>query len=206
MILCAHLVIAFLEVSTSISTRHHIAHRVKHRARSVLCHSERVSAFRFATPPWTSSGGCLVRTSAENPQARNVAQDAALIGTTSLKLAWLSSTSAGLCLIVCDDRAALAAARIVISCQACGNIVFENRSCGRCDHRLALLPQRVILSALKRTGDQRQPFERPNKGGGSAPTPRWMPATGLWMTAPVTLTAQFAATMAPCPISPIRRG
>jgi hypothetical protein len=68
--------------------------------------SERVSAFRFATPPWTSSGGCLVRTSAENPQARNVAQDAALIGTTNLKLAWRSSTSAGLCLIVCDDRAA----------------------------------------------------------------------------------------------------
>jgi hypothetical protein len=58
---------------------------------------------------------------------------------------------------------------------------------------LACLPERVIISALKRTGDQWQPLKRPNKGGGPAPTPRWMPATGLWMTAPMTLTAQFAA-------------
>lgn len=109
------------------------------------------------------------------------------------KTAWRSSASAGLCLIICDDRAAQATARIVIFCQACGTLSSRTGVAAAVTTGRALLPERVILSALKRTGDQWQPLERSNKGGGSAPTPRWMPATGLWMTAPMTLTAQFAA-------------
>ncbi|HEU0146818.1 MAG TPA: zinc-ribbon domain-containing protein, partial [Bradyrhizobium sp.] len=35
-------------------------------------------------------------------------------------------------------------------CQSCSNILyFENRSCGRCGHRLAFLPERQTLSALE---------------------------------------------------------
>ncbi|MBV9559958.1 MAG: putative zinc-binding peptidase [Bradyrhizobium sp.] len=38
-------------------------------------------------------------------------------------------------------------------CQACGNIVyFENRICGRCGHRLALLPEKMTLSAIEPAG------------------------------------------------------
>ena len=52
----------------------------------------------------------------------------------------------------------------LFSCQACGNIVyFENRSCGRCGHRLAFMPERVTLSALKPVGDQWQPLEKPGQ-------------------------------------------
>jgi hypothetical protein len=64
------------------------------------------------------------------------------------------------------DRAALAEVSIMrlFSCQACGNIVyFENRSCGRCGHRLAFMPERVTLSALKPVGDQWQPLEKPGQ-------------------------------------------
>ena len=52
----------------------------------------------------------------------------------------------------------------LFSCQACGNVVyFENRSCGRCGHRLAFMPEGVTLSALKPIGDQWQPLERPGQ-------------------------------------------
>ncbi|MGJ4950013.1 zinc-binding metallopeptidase family protein [Bradyrhizobium sp. HKCCYLS20291] len=35
-------------------------------------------------------------------------------------------------------------------CQACKNILyFENRSCGRCGHQLAFMPERQILSAIE---------------------------------------------------------
>jgi hypothetical protein len=38
-------------------------------------------------------------------------------------------------------------------CQACGNILyFENRTCGRCGHRLAFLPEKVTLSAVEADG------------------------------------------------------
>jgi len=38
-------------------------------------------------------------------------------------------------------------------CQACGNILyFENRSCGRCGHRLAFMPEKVTLSAIEGDG------------------------------------------------------
>jgi len=52
----------------------------------------------------------------------------------------------------------------LFSCQACGNIVyFENRSCGRCGHRLAFMPERMTLSALKPAGDQWQPLGNPEQ-------------------------------------------
>jgi hypothetical protein len=52
----------------------------------------------------------------------------------------------------------------LFSCQVCGNIVhFENRSCGRCGHRLAFMPELVTLSALKPRGDQWQPMKRPGQ-------------------------------------------
>jgi hypothetical protein len=38
-------------------------------------------------------------------------------------------------------------------CQSCGNIVyFENRTCSRCGHWLAFLPERVTLSAIEPAG------------------------------------------------------
>jgi hypothetical protein len=38
----------------------------------------------------------------------------------------------------------------LFKCQACGNILyFENRSCGQCGHRLAYLPEAMILSAVE---------------------------------------------------------
>jgi hypothetical protein len=38
-------------------------------------------------------------------------------------------------------------------CQSCGNVVyFENRSCGRCGHRLAFLPERMTLSVIEPDG------------------------------------------------------
>jgi hypothetical protein len=44
----------------------------------------------------------------------------------------------------------------LFKCQACGNILyFENRTCGRCGHRLAYLPERGTLSALEPAGDDR---------------------------------------------------
>jgi hypothetical protein len=44
----------------------------------------------------------------------------------------------------------------LFKCQACGNILyFENRTCGRCGHRLAYLPERTTLSALEPVGDHR---------------------------------------------------
>jgi hypothetical protein len=40
-------------------------------------------------------------------------------------------------------------------CQSCDNIIyFENRTCGRCSHRLGYLPERQLLSALEPAGDQ----------------------------------------------------
>jgi hypothetical protein len=44
----------------------------------------------------------------------------------------------------------------LFKCQSCGNILyFENRTCGRCGHRLAYLPERTTLSALEPVGDDR---------------------------------------------------
>jgi hypothetical protein len=38
-------------------------------------------------------------------------------------------------------------------CQSCGNVLyFENRSCGRCGHRLAFLPEKQVLSAIEPDG------------------------------------------------------
>ena len=38
-------------------------------------------------------------------------------------------------------------------CQSCGNVVyFENRSCGRCGHRLAFLPEKMTLSVIEPDG------------------------------------------------------
>lgn len=52
----------------------------------------------------------------------------------------------------------------LFSCQACGNVVyFENRSCGRCGHRLAFMPERMTLSALDPAGDRWQPLECPGQ-------------------------------------------
>jgi hypothetical protein len=50
----------------------------------------------------------------------------------------------------------------LFSCQACQNIVyFENRSCGRCGHRLAFLPERLEISALKPEGQDWEPLAKP---------------------------------------------
>jgi len=39
-------------------------------------------------------------------------------------------------------------------CQVCDNIIhFENRRCGRCGHRLGLLPELQMMTALKPAGD-----------------------------------------------------
>ena len=38
-------------------------------------------------------------------------------------------------------------------CQACDNIIyFENRTCGRCGHRLAYVPELEIMAALEPAG------------------------------------------------------
>jgi hypothetical protein len=83
------------------------------------------------------------------------------------KPAWRSFISAGLVLSSnLTERRWLEVSIIVrlFSCQVCGNTVyFENRSCGRCGHRLAFMPERVALSALKPIGDQWQPVERPGQ-------------------------------------------
>jgi hypothetical protein len=35
-------------------------------------------------------------------------------------------------------------------CQSCGNVLyFENRTCGRCGHRLAFLPEKIAISAIE---------------------------------------------------------
>ena len=40
-------------------------------------------------------------------------------------------------------------------CQACDNIVhFENRTCGRCGHRLGYVPELGVISALEPAGDE----------------------------------------------------
>ncbi|GBU18872.1 MULTISPECIES: putative zinc-binding peptidase [Methylobacterium] len=42
----------------------------------------------------------------------------------------------------------------LFQCQSCGNVLyFENRTCGRCGHRLAYLPEIDALSALEPSGD-----------------------------------------------------
>src|SRR6185295_2145992 len=39
-------------------------------------------------------------------------------------------------------------------CQACGNqLYFENRSCGRCGHQLAFVPEKQTISALEPEGN-----------------------------------------------------
>ncbi|KMO28257.1 zinc-binding metallopeptidase family protein [Methylobacterium aquaticum] len=43
----------------------------------------------------------------------------------------------------------------LFQCQSCGNILyFENRSCQRCGHRLAYLPETGLLSALEPAGGE----------------------------------------------------
>jgi hypothetical protein len=38
-------------------------------------------------------------------------------------------------------------------CQSCGNVLyFENRTCGRCGHRLAFLPEKMTFSPADRIG------------------------------------------------------
>src|SRR5437868_3271761 len=42
----------------------------------------------------------------------------------------------------------------LFQCQSCGNVLyFENRTCQRCGHRLAYLPDAGTLSALEPAGD-----------------------------------------------------
>jgi hypothetical protein len=98
---------------------------------------------------------------------RNVGRETALIETTSPNLAWRLPPALGFVLSCAGTERRWPQVRIVVrlfSCQACGNIVhFENRSCGRCGHRLAFLPERVTLSALKPMGNQWQPLERPEQ-------------------------------------------
>jgi hypothetical protein len=44
-------------------------------------------------------------------------------------------------------------------CQFCGNVLyFENRNCARCGHRLAFLPEKIVMSALTPNGDGWQPL------------------------------------------------
>ena len=47
-------------------------------------------------------------------------------------------------------------------CQACDNIVyFENRTCGRCGHRLGYAPEAGIMVALEPAGGGLEPVGRP---------------------------------------------
>jgi hypothetical protein len=47
----------------------------------------------------------------------------------------------------------------LFNCQSCGNILyFENRSCGRCGHRVAYLPERESMHALEPEGDAWRPL------------------------------------------------
>ena len=40
-------------------------------------------------------------------------------------------------------------------CQVCDNIIyFENRTCGRCGHRLGYLPELEIVAALEPAGGE----------------------------------------------------
>jgi hypothetical protein len=44
-------------------------------------------------------------------------------------------------------------------CQACDNIIyFENRTCGRCGHRLGYVPELEIMAALEPAGDAWKPL------------------------------------------------
>ncbi len=44
-------------------------------------------------------------------------------------------------------------------CRVCGNVLyFENRSCTRCGHQLAFLPEEVVLSALEPQGQNFRAF------------------------------------------------
>ena len=44
----------------------------------------------------------------------------------------------------------------LFKCQACGNILyFENRTCERCGHRLAYMPEATALSALEPVDNDR---------------------------------------------------
>jgi hypothetical protein len=52
----------------------------------------------------------------------------------------------------------------LFTCQACGNILyFDNRTCGRCGHRLAYLPEQTTLSALEPAGDLWSPLATPGQ-------------------------------------------
>jgi hypothetical protein len=48
----------------------------------------------------------------------------------------------------------------LFNCQSCQqNLYFENTFCERCSDRLDYLPEQVTLSALKKEGVERPPFE-----------------------------------------------
>ena len=53
----------------------------------------------------------------------------------------------------------------LFKCQACGSILyFENRSCGKCGHLLAYLPEETTLSAVEPTTDNRwKPLAAPHQ-------------------------------------------
>jgi hypothetical protein len=49
-------------------------------------------------------------------------------------------------------------------CQSCGNVLyFENRTCGRCGHRLAFLPEKIVMSALEPSGEAWTPLAAPGE-------------------------------------------
>ena len=50
-------------------------------------------------------------------------------------------------------------------CQSCGNVLyFENRTCGRCGHQLAFLPEKVTLSAIEGDGASWKTFADGGEG------------------------------------------
>ena len=65
-------------------------------------------------------------------------------------------------------------------CQVCDNIIyFENRTCGRCGHRLGYVPELEIMAALEPAGgDAWTPLAGDGRSGVSAPMRTMTSATG----------------------------